>query len=133
MSDDIKKEIIITPEDLAKYDFEGDLAGLESLATSQSIDESLAQAITVLTEEERRKLMSELKNREVFLITMLYAQAQEFHDDLLLSICDNFLITRTSLDRKGRKEIVEIAKANLQKAKNMGLLKKLFGKHNEGI
>jgi hypothetical protein len=110
----------------ARYDLEGDIDNLESMASSQTVDESLAQAITVLTEEDRRKLLSELEPREVFMLTMLQAQAHEFDDDLLQNICDNFLVHRISKERKGRKEIFEIAKANLMKSMGKSWIKRLL-------
>ena len=111
-----------------KYDVDAEMENLAGFTTSQSIDESLAQAILVFTEEERRKLMSELEHKEVFLVSILYAHAKEFNDDLLEHFLDQFLISRISKERKGRKEIVEIAKANLQKATGKGLLRKLLGR-----
>ena len=109
-------------------DLENEVNNLQNTTTNQTIDESLASAINVLTEEDRKRLLSQLEPREVFQLTILYSQAKEFNDDLLFTICDNILVFRASLNRQARKEIVEIAKANIVKANARGLLRKLFNR-----
>ena len=114
-------------------DLENEVNNLQNTTTNQTIDESLASAINVLTEEDRKRLLSQLEPREVFQLTILYSQAKEFNDDLLFTICDNILVFRASLNRQARKEIVEIAKANIVKANARGLLRKLFNRGGGGI
>jgi hypothetical protein len=121
MNEEIPQELKFDPNQL-----ENEIAGLEGLSSNQTIDESLAQAISVLTEEERKKLLSQIERKERFILMALYAQAREFDDDLLQNICDQFLILGVSENRQGRKEIVEIAKANLVKNNAKGILAKLL-------
>lgn len=121
---------MMTDELNAKYDIEAITDEMQEYGLSQTIDESLAQAINVLTETQKKKILSELEHREVFYVALLYTQSKEFDDDLLNDFLKQFLILRISKERKGRKEIVEIAKANL-KVQSKGLLKKLFGKKSE--
>lgn len=113
-----------------KYDIDSITEDISEFGMTQTIDESLAQAISVLTETKKKKILSELENREIFYLAILYSQSKEFDDDLLEDFLKQFLIFRISKERKGRKEIVEIAKANL-KIQSKGLLRKLFGKKSE--
>lgn len=120
----------MTNEINSKYDIDAIAEDMNEYGMTQTIDESLAQAINVLTETKKKKILSELEQKEIFYISILYAQSKEFNDDLLNDFLKQFLILRISKERNGRKEIVEIAKANL-KIQSKSLLKKLLGKKNE--
>jgi len=75
-----------------------------------SMEEALAKISMLLTREQKIKLLTELDDQEIRLIASTLSIAERFKLDFVKKFLHNFMLLRVSLRRKGRNEIIEIAK-----------------------
>jgi hypothetical protein len=78
---------------------------------SLTTDEALAKISILLAESKNPKLLSELSEHEIKLCAALYVIGNKFNDSMILDFLLNFLNLRVSLKRKGRDELLQIAKS----------------------
>lgn len=85
----------------------------ETLDKPSNMEEAYAQIMgnLVLSEGDRRKLMSQLSARDIHLFSRSYARAKVFDDDILSNVLDQELMLRVSKNREGRKEIIKLSGA----------------------
>jgi len=76
-----------------------------------------AKAIKELFSKQGLTKKTELRNSEVNKLAVLYAIARKYKFTELEDILDAFLELRISVGRKGRKEIVDIARSRLTELK----------------
>jgi len=87
---------------------ESDLVKLDS-------ENDLGKVITELFKAEGLTKKTDLRRNEVNRIALLYAIAKKYKFKELEDIIDVFLELRISIDRKGRKEIVDVARSIIQR------------------
>lgn len=61
---------------------------------------------------------SELTKREINRLALLYAISKKYNFDFVKELIETILLMRISLNRKGRKEVVEIFKKVLEHEEN---------------
>jgi len=61
---------------------------------------------------------SELAKREINRLALLYAISKKYNFDFVKELIETILLMRISLNRKGRKEVVEIFKKVLEHEEN---------------
>lgn len=91
-----------------------------------STEEAQARAIVQLTESPDPEILTQLTDIEIKRLAVLSAIADLYHSDVIKKIIEKFIRLRISYNRKGREEIVEIAKKPKIEAPNQGLLR--FGR-----
>lgn len=74
-------------------------------------EDTFTHAVRQLFENKGIEKKTELKRSEVNKLAFLYAIAERYDFTDLKNILDKFLELRISIDRKGRKEVVDIARA----------------------
>ena len=95
-----------------------------------SIDEALAKVAMLLafaggTKDPR--VLSEISEEEIKQCASLYVVAEKMEDKMLASFLLNFLMLRVSKKRKGRDELLQIARSAKDAGQNtMGRMKALF-------
>jgi len=75
-----------------------------------SMEEALAKISILLTQVQRIKLLTELSDEEIRLIASILPICEQFKLDFVKSFVENFMLLRVSLKRKGRQEIVDLAR-----------------------
>lgn len=70
-----------------------------------------AKAIMHLTESKNPEILTHLKDREITMLATLSMIADAYDSSLMRNWINKFIRYRISLDRKGREEIVNVAKA----------------------
>lgn len=78
-------------------------------------DEALARVSIMLAETKHSKTLSHLSHNEVLMVAQLFAVAEKTRNKMMALFLENFLLLRVSLERKGRGELLEIAKAGQQR------------------
>src|SRR3972149_1730262 len=84
-----------------------DLNADESMTT----DEALARVSMLLAKTENPKVLSEVSENEIRLSASLFAVGEKMEDNMILSFLNNLLLLRVSKMRKGRGELLEIARS----------------------
>ncbi|MEM1544340.1 MAG: hypothetical protein QXD79_08255 [Candidatus Methanomethylicia archaeon] len=74
-----------------------------------SMEEALAKISILLTREEKIRMLTELDDQEIRLISSLLGVADRYGLDFVKCFVNNFMLLRVSLRRKGRGEIVNLA------------------------
>ena len=91
-------------------------------------EEALGKIAMKLAETEDEKILTELKDEHIAKITSLLSVAEKYNIPIYEKICETFMRLKVSKDRKGRKELLEIAKAvRDEELGKMNKLKNLFG------
>lgn len=104
-----------------------DLSEDESL----TIDEALAKVAIILARSDKIAILTELDDREIKLCAALYTIADRTKDVMIANFLLHFLELRVSKARKGRSELLEIAKsAREQPEQRFSRLRNLFGGGN---
>lgn len=94
---------------------------------SMSIDEALARVAMILAKTENKKILSEVTDYEIRLISALFTIAKKSKNDLILDFLENFLLLRVSHKRKGRDELLKIAQSAREGSDSkMNRLRQLF-------
>lgn len=92
-----------------------------------TVDEALAKVAMLLAKTENPKVQSEVNETEIRHCAALFVVAEKMQDTMLTSFLQNFLLLRVSKSRKGRSELLEIARAAREiPDQKMGRLKSLF-------
>ena len=92
-----------------------------------SIDEALAKVAMLLAQVKDPRVLSEVSEEEIKLCASLYVVAEKMEDKMLASFLLNFLMLRVSKKRKGRDELLQIARSAREATSNaMGRMKALF-------
>lgn len=98
-----------------------------------NIDEAMGKIALLLSDPEKIKMHSELAPQEIGKLSALYSVDNHLNKiygvkknerTVLRTFCDEFITERISKSRKGRKEIVDMVKANNDAQNNR--LKDLF-------
>jgi hypothetical protein len=94
-------------------------------------DEALAKVSMILASTKNPKTLTELDDREIKLCAQLYAVANKTRNRMLTIFLWNFLNLRVSYNRKGRSELVDIARSGqMREEQKTGRLRNfLFGSH----
>jgi len=100
------------------------------LISAKTEESDFCKTLQELFSKSNLTQKSELSLSEINKLAVLYAIARKYHFDELKDILDAFLELRVSTERKGRKEIVEIAKGKLyeeveDKVREMQKVKKI--------
>src|SRR3972149_3623506 len=99
-------------------------AGEEVLTT----EEALAKVAMILAKTENPKLLTELSIEEIVSISVLASIAEKTENHMLKDFLNNFMYLKVSHQRKGRKELLDIAKSIREEPeKGFGRIRKLFG------
>lgn len=94
---------------------------------SLSVDEALARIAMLLGRTQYPKVMTELDESEIKLCAALFSVAERTRNTMILSFLENFLLLRVSHKRKGRQELLEIAKSSKESTENRwSKLKNIF-------
>lgn len=83
-----------------------------SIMPMDNMNQAIAKMAEALTDETRKTLMSDLTNAEVTLVSALYAINKEDSSETLEKFLDTFLVLKVSKNRLGRREVIELARAN---------------------
>jgi len=85
-----------------------------------SPEEAVAQAVNILSKEDKIKMFSEVEMREVERLSLLLTIAERYSLSWLKTYVINELLLRVSHKRMGRKEFVEMVSAKItEKAKSI--------------
>ncbi len=85
---------------------------------TESLEEAMGKSVTVLSESQRLKALSDISKQEANQFTALYALAKLTNNHMLEAILDTALELKISIDRKGRIEIKDVAIAAVTDAKS---------------
>jgi len=88
-------------------------------------EEAKAKGLMYLARTERPDLLTELDDNEIRTLTVIETLAEEFNVDLYRKVAKNFKNHRVSLQRKGRAELLTIAKGPLEETR-MSKLKEMI-------
>lgn len=92
-----------------------------------SVDEALAKVAMLLANVKEPRVLSEVNEEEIKLCSALFVVANRMQDKMLADFLANFLLLRVSKKRKGRDELLQIAKSAREASTNMaGRLKNLL-------
>ena len=85
---------------------------LGSLSDEDSIttEEAFAKVAMILAKSQNIKLMTELSDYQLNLCAMLYSIAEKTKNNMLETLLTNYLQLKVSNKRKGRGELLELAK-----------------------
>jgi hypothetical protein len=86
----------------------------DKLAQSSEVttpDEAIAKISMILADSKEVDILSDLTSDEVALLSSLKTVAVHTENTLLSSFVNNFLRFRISRNRKGREEIIQVARA----------------------
>jgi hypothetical protein len=78
-------------------------------------DEAVAQAVDILSKEDKIKMFSEVEMREVERLSLLFTIAERYNLGWLRTYVMNELMLRVSHKRLGRREFVQMIAAKLRK------------------
>ena len=94
---------------------EEDVQGLPSVNLDDdegmTVDEALAKVAMILASTKDTHTLSEIDEPEIKNLSSLMVVAHKMSDDMLKQFCTNFLRLRVSKSRKGRTEMLDIARA----------------------
>ena len=79
---------------------------------SLTVDEALAKVAMLLAKTEYPKMLSEVNDSEIRLISALYAVAERTKNVMIINFLLYFLQLRVSHKRKGREEVLKIAQSS---------------------
>lgn len=84
-----------------------------------------------MAETKNPKVLSQVDDGEIRLCAALYAVAERQNDEMIKIFLSNFLQLRVSHERKGRKEIIDLAKGIKELPNSrFGRLGQIFGGPN---
>ena len=86
----------------------------DKLAQSSEVttpDEAIAKISMILADSKEVDILSDLTTDEVAMLSALKTVAVHTKNSLLLTFIENFLRFRISRNRKGREEIIQVARA----------------------
>jgi hypothetical protein len=89
-------------------------------------DEALAKIALILARAENKKQLSEVSDYETKALASLYAVAQQTDNRMLKIFLDSMLELRVSHKRKGREELMSVAKATRQQDESALRIRKMF-------
>jgi len=87
----------------------------EQMAQASEIttpDEARAKISMILAESKNAKILSDLTDKEITLLSALQTIADQTNNKLLSKFILNFLQMRISRNRKGREEIIRVARSS---------------------
>lgn len=101
---------------------------IESADESEIIthDEALAKIALILAKAENKKMLSEVSDYEAKSFASLYAVSQRTENHMLKTFLDSVLELRVSLKRKGREEMMNIARAARKEDEMQLKIRKMF-------
>jgi len=76
-----------------------------------SPDEAQAQIAMILAKTKQPQLLTELGDDEIKMLAILQTISSETENTVIDTFCDNFMKLRVSLNRKGRDEVISVARA----------------------
>ncbi len=88
---------------------------LGNLKPSMKTGQAIAKMTDALTDEKKKRMMSELDDIELFHIATLYALNKKYNSASLQEFLDAFLVLKVSKDRLGRQEVIRLAEADREK------------------
>lgn len=115
----------ITDEELQKLWKESAYDDIKEQSEVFSSEHAQARAIVHLTESKNPEILTELKDHEVVMLSSLSVVGTKYNSKLIDEWINKFIRFRISLNREGRKEIVDIAKAKNQIMSSLGSLNPL--------
>jgi len=89
-------------------------------------DEALAKIALILARAENKKQLSELSDYEAKSFASLYAVSGRTSNTMLKTFLDSMLELRVSLKRKGREELMSVAKATRTEDQSALRIRKMF-------
>lgn len=89
-------------------------------------EEAIAKAIMTLSKTESPDLLTELNEKEIKILSRIVTYAKLFNVEILQDLTKNFMRLRVSTTRKGRTEILSIAKSAREEQEAKSKLKKLL-------
>ena len=78
-------------------------------------DEAVAQAVDILSKEDKIKMFSEIEMREVERLSLLFTIAERYNLEWLRTYVKNELMLRVSHKRLGRREFVQMIATKVKK------------------
>ena len=98
---------------------------------SMTLEESLAKVAMLLARTDNPKVLSEIDDKEIRLCASLLTVAERMNDKMISNFVNNFLLLRVSNRRKGRTELLEIARGVKEMPEQrFSRLRNLFGMGN---
>jgi hypothetical protein len=92
-----------------------------------TVDEALAKVAMILAGVKEPRTQSEIDEPEIRALASLHVVAEKMNDKMLKSFCNEFLLLRVSKNRKGRGELLDIARASRDiPEQKLGRLRTLF-------
>lgn len=89
-------------------------------------EEAIAKAIMTLARTESPDLLTELNEKEIKILSRIVTYSEIFGVSILQALAKNFMRLRVSTTRKGRTEILGIAKSAREEQEAKSKLKKLL-------
>jgi len=89
-------------------------------------DEALAKIALILAKTDNKKMLSEISDYEAKSFASLYSVASRTNNTMLQAFLDHMLELRVSLRRKGREELMSVAKASRTQDDMQLKIKKMF-------
>lgn len=90
-------------------------------------EEALGKIALMLGKTENNKILTELSHNDVLNIVRISTTAKILNMDYLNNLCEEFRLHMVSLDRKGRKEIENIAMEMRRLPNKQGFWNRLRG------
>jgi len=92
-----------------------------------TVDEALAKVAMILASTKEPKTQTELDEPEIKALASLIVVAHTMKDAMLTKFCTEFMLLRVSKARKGRQELLDIARASREVPEHrLSRLKSLF-------
>lgn len=92
-----------------------------------TVDEALAKVAMILAQTKNPTTQTEVDEPEIRAIACLMVVADKMNDKMLKNFCNQFMLLRVSKSRKGRGELLDIARASRDvPEQKLGRLKSLF-------
>ena len=88
---------------------------LGNLKPSMKTGQAIAKMTDALTDEKKKRMMSELDDIELMHVATLYALNKKYKSDSLEEFLDALLVLKVSKGRMGRQEVIRLAEADREK------------------
>ncbi len=110
------------------------IADVENQDEVTTVDEAIAKIAMILGKSEKIRLLTDIDDAEIKQVAALLVVADVVKDDNLKNFCVNFMELRVSKKRKGRTELLDLAKSSGQAAQQkLGFVRRIFGGENRSM